>query len=150
MIDTHKALTKEWCRFYNKLDEAEFEARKTHEKRPLPMIAWRNQPMIAEFGIDKCREELLSQPGADYKQVEKNAGTRRRGWRLPSAQASRRCASNTSAPTPLGAVRLCEWPGRNRRRWSGAAALIAYTRRDIMEGEVEWSRSRRSPSRLSE
>jgi hypothetical protein len=48
MIDAHKARTKEWCRFYNKLDEAEFEAGKTHGKRPLPMIAWR--PMIAEYG----------------------------------------------------------------------------------------------------
>jgi hypothetical protein len=72
MIDAHKVWTKEWCRFYNKLDEAEFEAGKTQGKRPMPMIAWRNYPMIAEYGIDKCREELLSQPGADKKQVEKD------------------------------------------------------------------------------
>src|ERR1700737_4046895 len=41
LIDANKGRTKEVTRLYNKLDEAEFEARKTHGARPLPLIAWR-------------------------------------------------------------------------------------------------------------
>jgi len=48
LIDAHKARTKEWLRIYDKLDEAEFEARKTHGRRPWELIAWRNHSAIGE------------------------------------------------------------------------------------------------------
>jgi hypothetical protein len=70
-ISEHKARTKEWQRLYGKLDKAQLQARETHGQRPGELIAWRNHKAIGEYGIDKLREELLSQPGADRKQVKR-------------------------------------------------------------------------------
>jgi hypothetical protein len=71
LIDAHRARTKEWVRLYYKLDEAEFEAAKTHGKRSSSLIEWRNYLAIGGQEIDDRREEFLNQPGADRKQVEK-------------------------------------------------------------------------------
>ena len=71
------------------------------------------------------------------------------------AWASRRCSSNPRAPTPLSAARLCEWPGRNRRRrparmpWSPTYGAISW-RTPRIHRAGRWSRSRRRPAHLSE
>ncbi|MGB6710440.1 MAG: hypothetical protein WBE85_09845, partial [Methylocella sp.] len=142
----HKARTKESCRFYDKLCEAEFEAKKTHGRRPPPLIAWRNYPMAGVYGVDKCREELLSQPGAAKKQVEKEyldakarlAAAERAGveWDhragiAPLREQNERCKDAECR----AAMRMARTKPVSL---SGAAALIAYTRRDIMEGEMDW------------
>jgi hypothetical protein len=87
LIDVHKARTKEWCRLYDKLDEAEFEAGRTHGKRPWELIALRGQEERALAAVRKAAMRMAR-----------------------------------TKPTTL----------------AGAAALISYTRRDIMEGEVDW------------
>jgi hypothetical protein len=102
--------------------------------------------MIAEYGIDKCREELLSQPGADKKQVEKDyrdakarlAAAERAGveWDHRAGIAPlREQYERANAAERRAAMRMAR---TKPTTLAGAAALIAYTRRDIMEGEVDW------------
>ncbi|MDQ6869993.1 MAG: hypothetical protein M3178_17170 [Pseudomonadota bacterium] len=146
LIDAHKALVKEGCRVYDKFDKAEFEARKTHGKRPCPMVAWRGHSLLSEYGIDNCREVLLRQPGADRKQVEKEymdakaslAAAERAGveWEQHAGIAPLRAqCEHASAAERRAAMRMARTKPTTP---AGAAALIAYTRRDIMEGEVDW------------
>jgi hypothetical protein len=40
--------------------EAQFQAEKTHGRRPSQLIAWRNYEAIGEYGIDNAREDLFA------------------------------------------------------------------------------------------
>ncbi|MGB6325831.1 MAG: hypothetical protein WBG11_08665, partial [Methylocella sp.] len=110
------------------------------------LIAWRNYSAIGGPEIDRCREELLSQPGADKKQVQKEF--RDAKARLAAAERAgvewdhragitplREQADRASAAERRAAMRMAR---TKPATLAGAAALIAYTRRDIMEGEVDW------------
>jgi hypothetical protein len=146
LIAAHKARTKESNRLYGKLDEAEFEAKKTHGLRPWPLIAWRNYKAIGGYEIDRCFGEFLSQPGADRKQVRKEyldakareAAAERAGveWdhRVGIAPL-REQYERANAAEHRAAMRMAR---TKPTTLADAAALIAYTRRDIMEGEVGW------------
>jgi hypothetical protein len=146
LIDAHKARAKEWLLLYSKLDEAEFQARETHGGRPPELIAWRHYSMIGECEIDSCREEFLKQPAADRKQVSKEyldakarlAAAERAGveWDHRAGLAPlREQEESANAAERRAAMRMARTKPATP---AGAAALIAYTRRDIMEGEVDW------------
>jgi hypothetical protein len=146
LIAEHKARIKESCRLYSKLDEAEFEARKTHGARPWSLIAWRNHSAIGEYGIDNCREELLRQPGADRKQVRKEyldakarlAAAERAGveWDQRAGIAPlREQFERAEDAEKRAAMRMARAKPVTP---AGGAALVAYMRRDIMEGAVDW------------
>ena len=51
-----------------RLDEAEGQ---TTERRPIPLIAWRNYSHIGCSEIDRVREEFLAAPDADAEQIER-------------------------------------------------------------------------------
>ena len=146
LIDAHKARAKEWSRLYSKLDEAQCQAQETHGPRPWDLIAWRNYQTIGEYGIDSAREELLRQPGADEKQVEKEyrdakarlAAGERAGveWDHRAGIAPlREQNERANAAERRAAMRMAR---TKPTTLAGAATLIAYTRRDIIEGEVDW------------
>jgi hypothetical protein len=147
-IAEHKARTKERHRLYGKLDKAQFQAAETHGLRPSPLIAWRNYHAIGEYGIDKCREELLSQPGADRKQVSKEYrdAKARLAATEPAAVEWDHCAGirplreqyeHANAAERRAAMRMARMKPTTI---AGAAALISsYTRRDLMEApDPDW------------
>ena len=145
-IAEHKARTREWSRLYDKLDEAQFQAGETHGPRPWELIEWRNYSAIGGHELDDRREEFLRQPGANRKQVEKEfldakareAAAERAGveWDQREGIAPlREQEERANAAECRAAMRMA----RTRPMTpAGAAALITYTRRDIIEGEVEW------------
>jgi hypothetical protein len=113
LIDAHKARTKEWSRLYSKLDNA--------------------------------REEFLKRPGADRKQVSKEyldakarlAAAERAGveWDHRAGIAPlREQYELVAAALRRAAMRMARTKPMTP---AGAAAMIAYMRRDIMEGEVD-------------
>jgi hypothetical protein len=146
LIDAHKARTKEWCRLYDRLDTAQFQAGKTHGARPCSLIAWRNYDAIGRHELDYRREEFLNQPGADPKLVEKEYRAAKR--REAAAERAGIEWDHRAGITPLREQeeRACAAVHRAAMRMArtkpttlaGAAAAVAYTRRDIMEGEVDW------------
>jgi hypothetical protein len=154
-IAEHRARTKVWLRLYGKLDEAQLQARETHGARPWELIAWRDNEAIGEYEIDNCREELLRQPGADRKQIEKEyldararlAAAERAGveWdRSAGIAPLREQYERANAAERRAAMRMAR---TKPATLAGAAALIAYTRRDIMEGKVD-SNGRTQDGRL--
>jgi hypothetical protein len=141
-IAEHKARTKERSRLYSKLDEAEGEARKTHGLRPLPLIAWRNFSMIGRYEIDRRLEEFLNEPGADRKQIRKEY--RDAKARLAAAECAgvewdhragiaplREQDERADADERRAAMRMARTKPTTP---AGAAALVAYIRRDIEVG----------------
>ena len=145
-IDAYKARTKEMSCLYDKLEEAEFEAAKTYGRRLWPLIGWRNYSEIGGREIDDRRKEFLSQPGADPKQVEKefrNAKAREAAAEQAGVEWDQR-AGIAPLREQYERARLAEHRGGMRMArtkpttMAGAAAMITYTRRDIMKGEVDW------------
>jgi hypothetical protein len=146
LIDAHKARAKEWSRLYSKLDEAQCQAQETHGPRPWDLIAWRNYQAIGGRELDDRREEFLRQPGADRKQVEKEyrdakareAAAERAGveWdHRVGISPLREQYERANAAERRAAMRMARTKPTTP---AGAAAMIAYTRRDIMEGKVDW------------
>jgi hypothetical protein len=141
LIDAHKARTKEWLRLYATLDVAQFQAEETHGRRPSELIAWRDYSAIGEYGIDNCRKELLRQPAADRKQISKEYLDAKA--RLTAAERAgvewdhrvgiapwREQYERANAAERRAAMRMAR---TKPRTLAGAAALVAYTRRDLME-----------------
>jgi hypothetical protein len=140
LIDAHKARTKEWRRLYSKLDKAELQARETHGPRPWELIAWRNYAAIGGQEIDDRRKEFLNQPGADRKQVEKefrDAKAREGAAEQAGVEWDHRAGiaplreqyEHANAAERRAAMRMARTKPTTP---AGAAALVAYTRRDLM------------------
>ena len=146
LIDAHKARTKEWSCLYGKLSAAEFKAEKTHGARPLSLIVWRNYEAIGGHELDDRREEFLRQPGADRKQVEKefrDAKAREAAAKQAGVEWDHRAGIAPLREQEERALAALKRAGMRMARTkpttpAGAGALIAYTRRDIIEGEVDW------------
>jgi hypothetical protein len=141
-IAEHKARARERCRLSSKLDEAEFEAKKTHGQRPWPLIAWRNHPATGGRELDDRREEFLRQPGADRKQVEKeyrDAKAREGAAERAGVEWDHRVGiaplreqyERANIAERRAAMRMA----RTRPTTpAGAGAVITYARRDIEVG----------------
>jgi hypothetical protein len=132
---------KEWIRLFDELCEAEVQARKTHGDRPGELIVWSNYRAIGEYGIDNCRKELLSQPAADREQVEKEylhakarlTAAERAGveWDHRAGIAPlRKQYEHAKATEGRAAMRMAR---TKPTTLAGAAALIAYTRRELID-----------------
>jgi hypothetical protein len=140
LIDAHKARTKEWLRLYSKLDKAQLQAGE-NGRRPWKLIAWRNYSEIGGQEIDDRRKEFLNQPGADRKQVEKEfrdakareAAAARAGveWdHRVGITLLRKQYERANAAERRAAMRMAR---TKPTTLAGAAALVAYTRRDLMD-----------------
>jgi hypothetical protein len=68
-IATHKKLTADWQRLYDQLQEAEYNAKKEHGRRPIELIHWRNYT-IGASEIDTRREQLLEAGEIDPATIE--------------------------------------------------------------------------------
>jgi hypothetical protein len=143
LIAEHKALTKKMYRLSDKLEDAVFKAAETHGERPSRMILWRSRDAFSEEGIDARREEFLSQSGADREQIEKeclDAKARLAAAEIAGAEWDERAGV---APLRERYEVTCRAEDKAAMRMArtkpvtlaGAAALIGYTRRDILIGE---------------
>jgi hypothetical protein len=162
-IAEHKARAKEWGRLSSKLDNAQLQAAKTHGHRPWELIAWRNYPATGGRELDDRREEFLRQPGADRKQVEKeyrDAKAREVAAERAAVEWDHRVGiaplreqyERANAAERRAAMRMARTKPMTP---AGAAALVAYIRRDIMVDAPlvrtgQWSHSRRRPAHLPE
>jgi hypothetical protein len=68
-IATHKKLTADWQRLYDRLDESEWFASKEHGNRPIELIHWRHYH-IGASEIDSRRESLLEAGEVEPATVE--------------------------------------------------------------------------------
>jgi hypothetical protein len=66
-IEAHPRLMAKMFEAWRRLDEAEGD---TEERRPCPLVAWRNYSHIGGSEIERAREEFLELPGVDPKKIE--------------------------------------------------------------------------------
>jgi hypothetical protein len=145
-IKIHQNLVRVADGLYDKLNRAEFRARKKHGSRPWPLIAWRNYGAIGGHEIDNRRDEFLHQPGANRKQIEKE-------YRDAKAREAAAESAGIEWDMRAGITELRDEYERAERAQhsavmkmvrtkpttpAGVAALITVTRRDIGAGDTEW------------
>jgi hypothetical protein len=68
ILKEHPPLLAEHWEAARRLDEAEGD---TAERRPCPLVAWRNYSHIGGSEIERARDEFLALPGVDPKQIER-------------------------------------------------------------------------------
>jgi hypothetical protein len=145
-IKIHQNLVRIADGLYEKLNRAEFKARKKHGSRPSSLIAWRNYGAIGGHEIDDRRDEFLHRPGANREQIEKE-------YRIAKAREAAAERAGIEWDTRAGITELRdEYEHAARAQHSavmrmvrtkpttpaGVAALITFTRRDIEAGDTEW------------
>lgn len=69
-ISEVKRLDELYIKLYDALENAEWEAAKTHGRRPWSLIAWRSYSAIGGCEIERARDEFLKRPDADPAKIE--------------------------------------------------------------------------------
>jgi hypothetical protein len=145
LINTHRALAADWYKLCETLDAAEGEAAAVHGHRPSKLIMWRNY-CIGGSEIDYRREVLLSDPGANRKQIEReyqDAKGRERAqheaaldWDKTTGtvqlrEQRRRAHGAERAAVMAMAETMPKTP-------AGAGVFLTYVLQDMENGEAHW------------
>jgi hypothetical protein len=145
-IDNHRQLFKAGINLYDRLDRAEQKAAKKFGRRPIPLIAWRNYSAIGGSEIEARREEFLKLPSIDPKKIEKEylaAKARERAVKRAERAWDKRAGlalQHLAVERAISAEqRAAERMARTKPRTpAGAAAMLAYVKANMEEGEIKW------------
>jgi hypothetical protein len=144
-IEEYRKSLATWLRIYGTLDNAKGEARTKHGNRPSELITWRGS-YIGGSETDQRREELLSEPDVDRKQIEReylDAKARERAqiragveWdNMTGIAPLREQSDRASDAEKTAAMTMARTKPRTA---AGAGALVAYVVKDMEIGETEW------------
>ncbi len=144
-IAEHKLREREWSRALMELDDAEHKVRGKYQSRPDEWSKWRTGIASDKKELDYYRENFLSEPGADPKQIEKEyqdaisqllaAKHSCLAWdyRTGTAPLREKCNAAKRA-AKQAATKLARTKPATA---AGAGALIAYIQHDIEENSPE-------------